>query len=58
MWAENFEACDTQPVKYLAFPYSIYYFRNVIVLHSFFNVLVDVTSVFTKVKFGLLALLL
>ena len=24
MWAENFEACDTQPVKYLVFPYLLF----------------------------------
>ena len=24
MWAENFEACDTQSVKYLAFPYLLF----------------------------------
>ena len=34
-----------------ALPFYIYYFRNFIVFHSFFNVLVDITSVFTEVKF-------
>ena len=33
-------------------PFHLYYFRNVIVLHSFFNVLVDVTSVFTEAYAG------
>ena len=43
MWAENFEACDTQSVKYLAFPYILFEKCH---CFAFFNVLVAVTSVF------------